>query len=168
MFNCSFQFKGLKLNESLLLGPVFGPSLFGVFFWFRERAIDISGNIKEMFHHQVHLSRRKPTAQWQAYIQRTPKVTSKSQSETAVWAQAWTLCCSHWCPVCQPSQKERTIPISQTVYWTDSMTMLNWLQLESCRFYRSLCGCTFHSLWYMRHVTCESLCNTVSRMSHTA
>lgn len=88
--------------------PVLGPSILenpGVFFQFRECSIAISGHIKEMFHHQVHLSQRKPPAQWQAYIQRTPKVTSKSlwvlpitpgwitsfPEETAVWDQTWTL-----------------------------------------------------------------------------
>lgn len=107
--------------------PVLGASIFG--FWFRECAITISSHIKEMFHHQVHLSLRKPPAQWQVYIQRTPKVTSKSlwvlpitpvqitsfPEETAVWDQTWTRSCiSDATPLPVASQ---TGSLSLTLIW---------------------------------------------------
>lgn len=50
VFNCSYQFQGRNLNESLLPGPTLGPSLLGVLLRFREHAIAISGDIKAMFH----------------------------------------------------------------------------------------------------------------------
>ncbi|KAJ8017149.1 hypothetical protein DPEC_G00014760 [Dallia pectoralis] len=54
VFNCSFQYQGLNLNESLLPGPTLGASLLGVLLRFREHAVAISGDIKGMFH-QVRL-----------------------------------------------------------------------------------------------------------------
>jgi len=54
MFNCSFQFRGLNLNQYLLPGPSLGASLLGVLLRFREHVVAISGDIKGMFH-QVHL-----------------------------------------------------------------------------------------------------------------
>ncbi|XP_063062170.1 uncharacterized protein LOC134455033 [Engraulis encrasicolus] len=54
VFNCSFQHKGLSLNEMLLPGPTLGPSLLGVLLRFRQHAIGTSGDIKGMFH-QVRL-----------------------------------------------------------------------------------------------------------------
>lgn len=108
MFNCSFQFKRLKLNKSLLLGPVLSLS---------EKAYcSVAGLHSE---------------DTQDNIQITLDVTNHSWPDHKFPRRNSSLgpglnCCSHWCPVCQPSQKERTIPISQTVHWTDSMTMLNW------------------------------------------
>lgn len=52
-FNCSYQFQGLNLNDSLLPGHILGASLLGVL-RFREHAVGISGDIKAMFH-QVRL-----------------------------------------------------------------------------------------------------------------
>lgn len=54
VFNCSYQFKGLNLNEALLPGPTLSASLLGVLLRFREHPVAISGDIKGMFH-QVHL-----------------------------------------------------------------------------------------------------------------
>lgn len=50
VFNCSFRYKGLNLNESLLPGPALSPSLVGILLRFREHSIAISGDIKGMFH----------------------------------------------------------------------------------------------------------------------
>ena len=54
VFNCSFQCKGMVLNEHLIPGPVMGPSLLGVLLCFRQHSVAISGDIKAMFH-QVRL-----------------------------------------------------------------------------------------------------------------
>lgn len=54
VFNCSFSFQGLSLNEQLLPGPILGPSLIGVILRFRQYPVAISGDIKAMFH-QVRL-----------------------------------------------------------------------------------------------------------------
>ncbi|XP_073725195.1 uncharacterized protein [Misgurnus anguillicaudatus] len=54
VFDCSFKFNGLSLNESLLAGPTLGSSLLGVLLRFREHAVAISADIKGMFH-QVRL-----------------------------------------------------------------------------------------------------------------
>ena len=54
VFNCSHQYQGLNLNESLLPGPTLGASLLGVLLRIREHAVAISGDIKGMFH-QVRL-----------------------------------------------------------------------------------------------------------------
>ncbi|KAL0199428.1 hypothetical protein M9458_007968, partial [Cirrhinus mrigala] len=54
VFNCSFQFQGRSLNDSLLPGPTLGASLLGVLLRFREHAVAVSGDIRGMFH-QVRL-----------------------------------------------------------------------------------------------------------------
>ncbi|XP_048030334.1 uncharacterized protein LOC125279307 [Megalobrama amblycephala] len=54
VFNCSFNFQGLSLNEYLLPGPTLGATLLGVLLRFREYAVAISSDIKGMFH-QVRL-----------------------------------------------------------------------------------------------------------------
>ena len=54
VFNCSHQYRGQNLNESLLPGPTLGASLLGVLLRFRENAIAVSADIKAMFH-QVRL-----------------------------------------------------------------------------------------------------------------
>ncbi len=54
VFDCSFQFSGLSLNDSLLAGPTLGSSLLGVLLRFREHAVAISADIRGMFH-QVRL-----------------------------------------------------------------------------------------------------------------
>ncbi|KAL0195426.1 hypothetical protein M9458_008998, partial [Cirrhinus mrigala] len=54
VFNCSFLYKGMNLNECLLPGPVLGPSLLGVLIRFREHYVAVSGDVKGMFH-QVRL-----------------------------------------------------------------------------------------------------------------
>ncbi len=54
VFNCSFNFQGLSLNEYLLPGPTLGANLLGVLLRFREHAVAISSDIKGMFH-QVRL-----------------------------------------------------------------------------------------------------------------
>ncbi|KAK7881385.1 hypothetical protein WMY93_029794 [Mugilogobius chulae] len=46
----SFTFNGLSLNEQLLAGPTLGPSLIGVLLRFRQYAVAISGDIRAMFH----------------------------------------------------------------------------------------------------------------------
>lgn len=54
VFNCSFNFQGLNLNEYLIPGPTLGATLLGVLLRFREHAVAISSDIKGMFH-QVRL-----------------------------------------------------------------------------------------------------------------
>ncbi|XP_052449737.1 uncharacterized protein LOC128011416 [Carassius gibelio] len=54
VFNCSFQFQGRSLNDTLLPGPTLGASLLGVLLRFREHAVAVSGDIRGMFH-QVRL-----------------------------------------------------------------------------------------------------------------
>lgn len=54
VFNCSFQHRGISLNEYLLPGPVLGPSLLAVLLRFREHSVAVSSDIKGMFH-QIRL-----------------------------------------------------------------------------------------------------------------
>ncbi|XP_073770437.1 uncharacterized protein [Danio rerio] len=54
VFNCSYQFRGMNLNDALLPGPTLGASLLGVLLRFREHGVAVSGDIKAMFH-QVQL-----------------------------------------------------------------------------------------------------------------
>lgn len=54
VFNCSFAYKGISLNDFLLPEPTLGPSLLGILLRFREHPVAISGDIKAMFH-QVRL-----------------------------------------------------------------------------------------------------------------
>ncbi|KAI2647089.1 Gag-Pro-Pol polyprotein [Labeo rohita] len=54
VFNCSFVYQGVSLNQQLLPGPTLGASLLGVLLRFRQYAIAISGDIRGMFH-QVRL-----------------------------------------------------------------------------------------------------------------
>ncbi len=54
VFNCSFQFQGRSLNDTLLPGPTLGASLPGVLLRFREHAVAVCGDIRGMFH-QVQL-----------------------------------------------------------------------------------------------------------------
>lgn len=54
VFNCSFQFRGESLNQHLLPGPTFGPSLLAVLLRFREHLEAISSAIRGMFQ-QVRL-----------------------------------------------------------------------------------------------------------------
>ena len=60
VFDCSFQYKGLSLNESLLPGPTLSPSLLGVLLRFREHSVGISGDIRAMFHQVLLLPEDKP------------------------------------------------------------------------------------------------------------
>ncbi|KAK7881979.1 hypothetical protein WMY93_028153 [Mugilogobius chulae] len=54
VFNCSYKYKGLSLNEHLRPGPTLSSSLLGVLLRFRENAVAISSDVKGMFH-QVRL-----------------------------------------------------------------------------------------------------------------
>ncbi|KAL0171399.1 hypothetical protein M9458_031710, partial [Cirrhinus mrigala] len=60
VFNCSFQYKGLNLNDSLLPGPTLSPSLLGVLLRFREHSVAISGDIRGMFHQVLLLPEDRP------------------------------------------------------------------------------------------------------------
>ena len=54
MFNCSFKYQGISLNDQLLPGPTLSPSLIGVLLCFRQHPVAVSGDIKGMFY-QVRL-----------------------------------------------------------------------------------------------------------------
>nr|XP_055047823.1 uncharacterized protein LOC129433267 [Misgurnus anguillicaudatus] len=54
VFNCSYQYQQVSLNDQLLPGPTLGPSLLGVLLRFRQYPVAISGDIRAMFH-QVRL-----------------------------------------------------------------------------------------------------------------
>lgn len=54
VFNCSYQWKGMSLNNQLLPGPQLGPSLLGVLLRICQYPVAISGDIKSMFH-QIRL-----------------------------------------------------------------------------------------------------------------
>ncbi|XP_048030832.1 uncharacterized protein LOC125266231 [Megalobrama amblycephala] len=60
VFNCSFQYKGLNLNDSLMPGPALSPSLLGVLLRFREHCVAISGDIRGMFHQVLLLPEDRP------------------------------------------------------------------------------------------------------------
>lgn len=60
VFNCSFQYQGLSLNDLLLPGPALGPTLLGVLVRFRQHAVAVSGDIKGMFHQIRLLPADKP------------------------------------------------------------------------------------------------------------
>lgn len=60
VFNCSFQYQGLSLNDLLLPGPALGPTLLGVLIRFRQHAVAVSGDIKGMFHQIRLLPTDKP------------------------------------------------------------------------------------------------------------
>lgn len=60
VFNCSFQYKGLNLNEWFLPGPALSSSLLGVLLRFREHSVAISGDIHGMFHQVLLLPEDKP------------------------------------------------------------------------------------------------------------
>lgn len=60
VFNCSFQYNGMNLNESLLPGPILGPSLLGVLLRFREHSVAVSGDVKGMFHQVRLLEQDRP------------------------------------------------------------------------------------------------------------
>lgn len=60
VFNCSFRYGGLNLNEWLLPGPTLSPSLLGVLVRFREHSVAISGDIRGMFHQVLLLPEDKP------------------------------------------------------------------------------------------------------------
>ncbi|XP_061128044.1 uncharacterized protein LOC133149871 isoform X1 [Syngnathus typhle] len=60
VFNCSFSFNGLSLNDQLLPGPTLGPTMIGVLMRFRCHAVAISGDIKSMFHQIRLMPKDKP------------------------------------------------------------------------------------------------------------
>ncbi|XP_039520697.1 uncharacterized protein LOC120474476 [Pimephales promelas] len=60
VFNCSFQYQGMNLNESLIPGPALGPSLLGVLIRFREHSVAVSGDVKGMFHQVRLLEQDRP------------------------------------------------------------------------------------------------------------
>ncbi|XP_049321160.1 uncharacterized protein LOC111190943 [Astyanax mexicanus] len=60
VFDCSFQYQGVSLNQSLLPGPTLSPSLLGVLLRFREHSVGISGDIKGMFHQVMLLPEDRP------------------------------------------------------------------------------------------------------------
>lgn len=84
VFNCSYQFQGRNLNESLLPGPTLGPSLLGVLLRFHEHAITISGDIKAMFHQVCLLPEDKPILRfvWLDLCRDVPPVVYEWQLHT--------------------------------------------------------------------------------------
>lgn len=54
VFNCSFKYQHISLNDTLLPGPNLGAPLLSVLLRFREHPVAISGDIRGMFH-QVRL-----------------------------------------------------------------------------------------------------------------
>lgn len=60
VFDCSFRYSGLSLNDQLLPGPTLGPSLLGVLLRFRQYPVAVSADIKGMFHQVRLLPKDKP------------------------------------------------------------------------------------------------------------
>ncbi len=60
VFNCSYQWKGMSLNNQLLPGPQLGPSLLGFLLRFHQYPVAISGDIKSMFHQIRLLPKDRP------------------------------------------------------------------------------------------------------------
>lgn len=60
VFNCSFSYQGLSLNDQLLPGPALGPSLLGVLLRFRQHPVAVSGDIRAMFHQVCLLPEDQP------------------------------------------------------------------------------------------------------------
>lgn len=60
VFNCSFVYERLSLNQQLLPGPSLGPSLLGVLLRFRQHAVAIRGDIRAMFHQVLLLPEDRP------------------------------------------------------------------------------------------------------------
>lgn len=60
VFNCSFSYQGLSLNDQLLPGPTLGSTLVGVLLRFRQYAVAISGDIRAMFHQIRLLPKDRP------------------------------------------------------------------------------------------------------------
>ncbi|CAM4638688.1 unnamed protein product [Leuciscus chuanchicus] len=60
VFDCSFRYHGLSLNDQLLPGPTLGPSLLGVLLRFRQHPVAVSSDIKGMFHQVRLLPKDRP------------------------------------------------------------------------------------------------------------
>ncbi|XP_039514870.1 uncharacterized protein LOC120469772 [Pimephales promelas] len=60
VFDCSFRYHGLSLNDQLLPGPTLGPSLLGVLLRFRQHPVAMSADIKGMFHQVRLLPKDRP------------------------------------------------------------------------------------------------------------
>lgn len=54
VFNCSFRYQSLSLNDQLLPEPALGPSLLGALLRFCQHHVAVSADIRGMFH-QVRL-----------------------------------------------------------------------------------------------------------------
>lgn len=60
VFNCSFSYQGLSLNDQLIPGPALGPSLLGVLLRFRQHPVAVGGDIRAMFHQVCLLPEDQP------------------------------------------------------------------------------------------------------------
>ncbi|XP_028301819.1 uncharacterized protein LOC114462917 [Gouania willdenowi] len=60
VFDCSFRFQDVSLNEQLLPGPTLGPSLVGVLLRFRQHQVAVSSDIRAMFHQISLLPEYRP------------------------------------------------------------------------------------------------------------
>lgn len=60
VFNCSFNYQQVCLNDNLLPGPTLSAPLLGVLLRFREHAVAISGDICDMFHQVCLLPEDQP------------------------------------------------------------------------------------------------------------
>lgn len=73
VFNCSFQYQGLSLNDQMIPGPTLGPSLLGVLIRFRQNHVAVSADIKGMFHQIRLLPSDRP---YLRFIWRDPRTES--------------------------------------------------------------------------------------------
>ncbi len=60
VFNCSFRYQGLSLNDQLLPGPALGQSLLGVLLRFHQNHVAVSADIRGMFHQVCLLPEDRP------------------------------------------------------------------------------------------------------------
>lgn len=93
VFNCSYQFKGLNLNESLLPGPTLGASL-SLLLHFREHPVAISRDIKGMFHQVRLLPENNPLLQFAWCDMRREDPPDVSEWQVLPFGTTCSLCCA--------------------------------------------------------------------------
>lgn len=125
VFNCSFSYQGLSLNDQLTPGPALGPSLLWVLLRFRQYAVAVSGDIRAIFHQVCLLPEDQPLVHFAWRNLKRNEPPDIYQWKVLPFGTTSSPCCATF------ALQGR---IMQQGMRTDSITVLSLLKFNSCRF----------------------------------
>nr|XP_044249375.1 uncharacterized protein LOC123002811 [Drosophila takahashii] len=126
VWDAAAKVEGIALNTMLLKGPDQLPSLVGVILRFRQKAVGICGDVKEMFH-QIMV--RKEDQGAQQFLWRYGD-NSREPDRMELMAAILGLRLATFL------EQELSIGVKRRVFWTDSKNVLYWIRSDARKYHQ--------------------------------